>query len=220
MSRIRWAFVLWLPAAGVATVMGFALYATVQQVQRSDANDPQLELAHDAAVALSDGASPSDVVMGERVDMSTSLAPVTIVFDPEGTVLSTDAVQTDAAFLTPPLGVLEAAQRSGENVVTWQPDPNLREAAVVVPWTTAGDPADTASHGTVLVARSLAEVESREAVTLILAGLALIAALIAAAIGAGIGAALVSRRMAVASGSSSDSTARPKVSNRASPHEA
>jgi hypothetical protein len=130
------------------------VFAVAQQALRTAANDPQLAMAQDAAAALDDGTTPASVIAGAGtpVDVDTSLAPFIVVFGPGQTVLVADA-RLDGGDPVPPIGVLEHARDAdgGANAVTWQPRHGLRIATVTVPW----------SGGTVLVGRSLREVERR-----------------------------------------------------------
>jgi hypothetical protein len=170
----RRAIAFFLPVAVLATLCCGLVYVAVQQDLRSGANDPQLQLADDAARALDAGAAPASVVGGSRLDVALSLAPFVVVFDPAGQVLATDG-QLNGQDPVPPLGVLESASAHSPNVVTWQPQPGLRLATVTVPW----------QGGTVLAGRSLREVERREDQALLLvaaAWLAMIATLFATAL--------------------------------------
>ncbi len=62
----------WIPFAVVLTAVALMVYAAVQQVYRSSANDPQIQMAEDTAARLAAGASPETVVAGEPVDMARS----------------------------------------------------------------------------------------------------------------------------------------------------
>jgi hypothetical protein len=154
-SLFRRSLVMWLPVAGATTVLAMTIYVGVQQAQRSDADDPQLQLARDAASAISAVAAGLAVYSGDGSVLSSSgtidgLAPVI-----------PDAVRTDA--------------QGGELSFTWEPRDGLRMATVAEP--TAG--------GTVVAARSMmAVIESRENQTLLLAGFGWLVALAAAAVGA------------------------------------
>jgi hypothetical protein len=145
------AIALFLPVAVLATLGCGLVYVGVQQDLRSGANDPQLQLAEDAARALDAGAEPASIVGGTEVDVAQSLAPFVVVFDLAGHVLATDG-QLDGHDPVPPLGVLDAARAHSPNVLTWQPRPGVRVATAAVPW----------QGGTVLAGRSLREVERRE----------------------------------------------------------
>jgi hypothetical protein len=179
---IRRAIALWIPSVVVAGVLSFLVYATVQQNYRNGANDPQLQMANDAAAALSSGSiTPTALTAGPQVDIASSLAPYTTVFDASGTPIATTA-KLDGSTPVPPAGVLESAKADGIDTVTWQPRAGVRQAIVVVPYrSSSGD-------GTVLVGRSLTEVEHREDELVLMSGLALLLALGASAVGALLGA--------------------------------
>jgi len=164
---LRRALAFWIPAAVLATLACGLIYVVGQQGLRTAANDPQIQLAEDAATALDAGASPASVVGAATVDTSTSLAPFVVVYDPAGTVLASDG-RLDGAAPVPPIGVLRHARSDPPNLVTWQPRSGLRFATATVPW----------SGGTVMAARSLREVERREDQALALAGLGWLAMLV------------------------------------------
>jgi hypothetical protein len=152
------AFSSWLPIAAVVVVMTGVIYVTVQQSIRAGADDPQLQIAGDLAAQLGGGAAPAPLLGAAKVDLAVSLAPYAIVFDQSGAVLASTAV-LDGATPEPPAGVLRAA-RNHRNDLTWQPKGGVRSAIVVQPWRSA------TGNGTVLVGRSLTEVEKRESVLL------------------------------------------------------
>jgi hypothetical protein len=95
---------------------------------RSGANDPQIQLAEDAARALDAGAQATSLVGVDRVDVVQSLAPFLVVFDASGKVLATDG-QFDGHDPIPPSGVLASAQENPPDMVTWQPRSGVRIAA-------------------------------------------------------------------------------------------
>ncbi len=81
----------WLPLAiATAGLCGLA-YLTVQQSLRMGANDPQIQMAEDAASALNGGASVDSIIPATKVELATSLAPFMIVFDDSGKVLASSA---------------------------------------------------------------------------------------------------------------------------------
>jgi hypothetical protein len=141
----------WLPFAVVTTAFCLLVYATVQQVYRQNANDPQIQMAEDAAFALDDGAMVGQIVPTQKVDVSRSLAPFYLIFDatqkPVGLsgILNGDMPQL-------PDGVLDYAEQNGEHRLAWEPQSGVRIAAVIVPY----------KDGFVLAGRSLREVELRE----------------------------------------------------------
>ncbi|HEY5487712.1 MAG TPA: hypothetical protein VIK06_08700 [Candidatus Limnocylindrales bacterium] len=168
---IRRALAFFLPVAVLVTALCGLVYLEVQQDLRSGANDPQYQMATDAATRLDGGTAPSSVVDSTPgVDLATSLAPFVIVFDRNHSILATDAT-LDGGRPAPPDGVLDAAGPSDPNLVTWQPRTGVRIATVAVAW----------SGGTVVAGRSLRLVEDRETNAELIAGLAWIASLVALA---------------------------------------
>jgi hypothetical protein len=159
----------WLPGAAVVTLLCGLVYGAVQQSFRASANDPQIQLAEDAAARLAGGDSPQAVVPADPLDMARSLAPFLIVFDDAGRPLASSA-QLNGATPLPPKGVLEYARTRGQNQLTWQPQPGVRSATVVARFSGR-------RSGFVLAGRSLREVESRVANLTKLVGLAWVGAL-------------------------------------------
>ncbi len=142
----------WLPIAVAVTGLSALVYGSVQQVLRQDANDPQIQMAEDAAAALKSGASPASLAPSTHVDIARSLAPFLLLYDTNGKPTAGSGL-LDGSLPDYPLGALEAARSSGENRVTWQPRPDVRIASVAVPY----------DGGYVVAGRSLREVERREA---------------------------------------------------------
>jgi hypothetical protein len=165
---VRRALAFFLPVAVLATLCCGLVYAADQQNLRSGANDPQIQMAQDAASALDAGAQPTSLVSVSRVDVAHSLAPFLVIFDSSGRVLATDG-QLDGHDPIPPSGVLASAANNPPDMVTWQPQSGVRIAAVVVPW----------QGGTVLAGRSLAQVEIREDNALLIVLAAWLAMLVA-----------------------------------------
>ena len=178
---------LWLPAAIGMTVIAAVLYAAIQQDLRLGADDPQQQLAHDAAARLDDGALPAQVIPKEAVNAGRSLAPFVIVYDRGGMTLATSAPMLG----TPPMGVFDSARSSGENRRTWLAEPgDVRVAAVIVPY----------RDGYVLAGRALREVESREDRILLIVAAGWLAALGASAAAAVAAAQLLGRKVSIALG--------------------
>ncbi len=147
---IQRAFAIWLPVTAAATVVILLIFVAVQQDLRLGANDPQIQMAEDAAAYLDAGASPSAVLPSEHIDMAHSLAPFVIVFDRQGRPLASSVALRGETPLPP--GVLTSVPNNGRNAVTWQPAPGVRSATIVVAY----------AHGYVLAGRSLRVVEERE----------------------------------------------------------
>jgi len=171
-ALVRAVVATFLPLAVLATLLAGLAYGVVQQGLRSGADDPQLQLAEDAARALDAGGDPAVVVGPGNVEVADSLAPFVVVFDATGRVLVSSGV-LDGADPVPPSGVLAHATVDAPNAVTWQPREGVRVATVTARW----------GGGTVLAGRSLREVERREdqALLLVAAGWAVTMAALAAA---------------------------------------
>ena len=172
---IRRMILHWLPLAALATVLCGTVYAVAQQVLRLSGNDPQIQMAQDAAARLTAGEAVAAVVADTvgptaTVDMGRSLAPFTIVFDDQGAVLAASG-QLHGQTPQLPAGVLDYVRQHGEDRISFQPEPGARFATVVE--RVAG-----ARPGFVLVGRSLREVEQREQTVEQLAGAGWLAALV------------------------------------------
>jgi hypothetical protein len=121
------------------------------------ANDPQIQMAEDAADHLAGGGTPESVLPASRIDIARSLAPFVVVYDRAGGPLATSGLLHGQVPVLPS-GVLDYVRDNGEDRVTWQPENGVRIAAVV---TSYGGP----QPGFVLAGRSLREVEKRESQT-------------------------------------------------------
>ena len=141
----------------VGSMLALAIYATVQQALRRGANDPQLQMAGDAAVALERGADAAKTVGTVQVDAARSLSPFMIVYDDSGRPVAS-SVQLNGATPAPPPGVFSFAREHQRDVLTWQPQRGVRIAMVLE--RIAGE-----HPGFVLAGRSLREVEVREDAT-------------------------------------------------------
>lgn len=145
----------WLVLAAAITLLCGLVYIAVQQSFRTGADDPQIQMAEDAARALEGGQSIESLLPAGQVDIAASLAPYLIVFAQDGSPEASNARLHDR-IPGLPTGVFEATRQRGEDRITWQPEPGVRSAVVIVP--VSGRQA-----GFVLAGRSLREVERREA---------------------------------------------------------
>lgn len=143
----------WLPIAAAITALSGLVYVVAQQTYRQSANDPQIQLAEDAAAQLEAGAQPQALVASNKVDMARSLAPFLIIYDDIGSPLAS-SVQLNGQTPPLPLGVFTEARQSGEDRLTWQPQEGVRSATIITHF--AGP-----HPGFVLSGRSLTEVEKR-----------------------------------------------------------
>ena len=148
----------WLLIAIIISGLCGIIYVVVQQDIRQSANDPQIQMAEDAAAQLAGGQQVQNVVPAEKVDIATSLAPYIIVFDSTGKPIASSA-QLNGQTPTIPSGVFDYVRQNGEDRITWQPQPGVRSAIVVTQF-------KGANSGFVVAGRSLREVEIREDNTL------------------------------------------------------
>jgi hypothetical protein len=133
MGRLKIAGLLFVSLAIAVTGVLMASYIIVQQTYRQSLNDPQLQIAQDAALALQNGAVPAQIVPHGTplVDIKNSLAPWVAVYDSNGTVLESSGQLTNAPPKLPS-GVFDTTQwRSAEDRISWQPEPDVRQAVVI-----------------------------------------------------------------------------------------
>ena len=151
--KMNRALFAWVTLGALATAFCLTLYVVAQQTWRAAANDPQIQLARDAAAALAAGRPVDAVVPRETVDMERSLAPFLIVFDAGGRVLAASgSLRGNAPGV--PQGVLEYVRERGEDRITWRPIGGVRIASVIVAYSGS-------QQGFVLAGRSLEETENR-----------------------------------------------------------
>jgi hypothetical protein len=168
-QKIKTIIKVWLPFAVVITACCALAYASVQQAYRQGADDPQMQMAEDAAYVLDHGAAIEDYWSTDEVEMSRSLAPFIIIYSAEGDPVGGSG-RLNGGLPEVPIGVLDFARQNGQNRVTWEPAEGVRIASVIVPY----------SDGFVLAGRSLREVEVREAQVSMFAGSTWVLALSAA----------------------------------------
>jgi hypothetical protein len=161
----------WLPVAVAVTVLSGTVYVVAQQVLRTGANDPQVQMAEDAAaegVTVAGSGLPA-------VDMRTSLAPWMIVYGPDRREVGGSA-RLHGKLPDYPVSAFDFAPVGGRHEITWEPEPGVRAATVIVGF----------KGGWIVAGRSLRLVEEREtlALELTLAGwLAALAATAATLVG-------------------------------------
>lgn len=170
---------LWLSVMAVISFSSGLIYLTAQQVLRQSANDPQIQMAEDTAVSLSQGTNPQSLVeTGPVVDMKNSLAAYLMAFDEQGQLLAS-STRLNGANPVVPRGVFSEVRQKGAARFTWQPESGVRSAAVMVHF--------GGTHpGFVLAGRSLREVENREDQILMLVGVAWLGALVASIVTSGV----------------------------------
>ena len=124
----------WLPLAFVTGALCVLVYLAVQQALRHGANDPQIQMAEDAAYALSQGGSVAEVIPAGSVEISRSLAPFLVVYDETGKPQAGSGV-LHGEMPVLPAGVLDYVRQQGEDRISWQPENGVRVAAVVTRYT-------------------------------------------------------------------------------------
>jgi len=143
----------WVQLAALATALSLMVYLAVQQAGRQSANDPQLQIARDASAALVDGTPAAAITSEPPVEIARSLAPWITVTDDQGKIIASTA-RLHGIVRTVPSGVFDHTRASGETRVTWQPEPGVRMATVVV---------HNRNGGFIVSGRSLRESEERTA---------------------------------------------------------
>lgn len=144
----------WFYTALAVTGMCGILYVSMQQSFRQNLNDPQIQMAEDAANALERGSALVDLVPTQKVLVDQSLAPFLIIYDTEGNPIAGNGYLHDQ-LVNVPLGVFENAKAWGENRRTLEPVSGVRIASVVVPFV------GREANGYVLAGRTMREIESR-----------------------------------------------------------
>jgi hypothetical protein len=143
----------WLLLVVVITLLLGINYIVIQQNLRLSGNDPQIQMALDSVLAFEAGLPVDQILPDKKVDIAKSLSPFMIIYDLSGNVIASNAVLHNQTPLLPE-GVLSYADQHGENRITYQPEPGVRSAVVIMPINS-----ETAAY--ILVGRSLREVESR-----------------------------------------------------------
>lgn len=142
----------WIPLAIVATTLSFLIYLLVQQDVRQVANDPQIQMARDAALSVSAGKPIQNFNPQEKIDITKSLSPFTSIYDAGNNPIVSNATLANGNLPLLSSGIFAYAKKYGEDRITWEPAPGVRNALVVVAY----------PNGFVAVGRSLSEVEIRE----------------------------------------------------------
>lgn len=153
-SNFMKTFVVWIMLAALTTVLCGLVYVAVQQDFRMSANDPQIALAEDAAAEIAKSpTAPQPSVPQAGTDIATSLSPYIIIYDEQGKPVTGSGV-LDGKLPELPAGVADAARKTGQDRVTWQPRTGLRQATIIAHYSGT-------QSGFVMAGRSLREVEKR-----------------------------------------------------------
>jgi hypothetical protein len=130
-----------LTAMVVSTILFGTIYVVAQQLDRLSANDGPERLASQVAVEVQAGQSTT-LDAQPHVDLAHSLAPFVVVEDASGKPIAGSGFLT-GSLVSVPAGVLANAAKTGQDNVTWQPQPGLRFATVTL---RAGDKLVTAGQ--------------------------------------------------------------------------
>lgn len=147
----------------VLSLLCALIYIVGQHILRQGADDPQIQMAEDAAALLASGRAVENVVVGPKVDIATSLSPYIVVYNNMGAPTFSSGLLA-GAMPTLPKGAFAIAQNNKkvevsmglESRFTWQPQKGVRQALVLVQTSTPS------GVQYIAVARSLREVERRE----------------------------------------------------------
>ena len=149
----RFSFLNYLFIVAIITVTFGVIYASVQQVYRTAADDPQIQIARNINTRLQQGKS-IEFFFTDTIDITQSLSPFITLFDANGKpIRSTGYLDNKLPEL--PAGVFEFAKSHGEDRVTWQPHHGVRMAMVIIS-------SNAAPAGFIAAGRSLQETEERE----------------------------------------------------------
>jgi hypothetical protein len=143
-----------LPFVVAVTFICGLIYIVGQQIYRQSANDPQIQMAEDAAAALSGGQTPGAIIGNSKVDIAISLSPYLIIFDSAGQPIASSA-KLDDKTPTIPKGAFDYTKKHGQDRITWQPKAGIRQAVIIVHY-------EGQNSGFVLAGRSMREIETRE----------------------------------------------------------
>jgi hypothetical protein len=137
------------------TVISLFVYLGIFQVYRNNANDPQLEISLDASKEIpkliAQGVSVESIIQGRTLEISESVSMFFVVFDKEGKTLASSG-KLKGNLPVARKSILEASKKTGQNILTWEPQKDLRFAAVIRPFEN--------DSGYILVARSLKNIEN------------------------------------------------------------
>jgi hypothetical protein len=156
----------WLYSAIAVTGLCGILYVSVQQSFRQNLDDPQIQIAEDAAQALEVGELPAAVVpRTPPVDLRDSLSSWVAVYDSSRKPLESSGV-LDNAPPVPPEGTFNSSTWTAsktyvipfgkETRFTWQAAPDVRQATVLI---VLDKSAGSAKY--IAVGRNMREIESR-----------------------------------------------------------
>jgi hypothetical protein len=143
----------YIAAIGVISVLILLIYSGVQQVYRTNANDPQLDLVYSIRAKLEAGADSNKVLPDPGPDLAHGSQVFAGIYSVEGRPIKSSSV-LDGKLPELPAGVFSNAREHGENRISWQPRSGVRMAMVIIP-------GSGAKAGFIIAGRSLHETEDR-----------------------------------------------------------
>lgn len=156
----------WLPLGITIFLMTGLVYGLTQQNYRMTANDPQIQIAQDVATAINNGSAAPDAIVSPTptTDIASSLSAFVAIYSATGTPIGS-SVSLNGKLPTLPQGIFDNLKTKDQYRFTWQPESNVRIAAVISKY--AGP-----ASGYILAGRSIKEIEIREHNALIISGIA------------------------------------------------
>ncbi len=158
------ALILFLIFETIISSFCLLVYVSVQQSYRTNADDPQIQIARDLKIKYSKSGLDSLSDVKDKIEISTSISPFYVIYDENAKPISSNALLYNNMPQLP-LGVFRNAKENGENKISWQPAPGLRFATVIVH-------VSGKFNGYILSGRSLLETEKRIQNLTLMAGLA------------------------------------------------
>jgi len=149
-SRVK----IWLAIVGASTLTLGASYVMIQQSNRMSADDLPLMLSQQVKSSLEAGASATDIVASQKINLKTDASAFVIITDSSKHVLASSVI-LDGQTPLPPVGVFKFTAEHGTDHITWQPKDGVRVALRV---STYGK---SPHNGFVLTGQSLKQTESR-----------------------------------------------------------
>jgi hypothetical protein len=138
----------------IITVFMLLIYAAVQQTYRSNANDPQIQIAREISIYLKEGKTIEHIFPTDSIDISKSLGVFAVLYDNNLKPMKSSGF-LNGNIPQLPSGVFVFAKTHSEDAITWQPSPGVRMAMVLAS-------VQSSNVAFVAVGRSLKEVEIRE----------------------------------------------------------
>lgn len=114
----------------LATIMIVFVYAIAQNILRAGANDPQVQMAENAAFLLDHNAPMGPIVPELGVELSRNSEPFIQIYDKKGSVVDGNAT-LHGKIPHIPKGALDNTKEISENRITWQPERGVRIATVI-----------------------------------------------------------------------------------------